>query len=84
MNKVRLEKFANALLKVGVNLQPGENVLVETDTNCLDLAREITKQAYQNDAKNVVVNIMFRIPRLVTLSFGQVIQHSITMSQMKR
>lgn len=55
MDSLRLEKYAKALLKVGVNVQPGETVLVETDTNGLELAREIARQGYAMGAKSVVV-----------------------------
>ncbi|MCF0111772.1 MAG: aminopeptidase [Erysipelotrichaceae bacterium] len=57
MNQVRLEKYARALLQIGVNLQPGETLVLQTITEAMDLAREITKQAFAMGAKDVVVHI---------------------------
>ncbi len=57
MNKVRLEKYAKTLLQVGVNIQPGEIVLLQTSTDAMDLAREVTKQAFALGAKDVIVHI---------------------------
>ncbi|MBO7697669.1 MAG: aminopeptidase, partial [Erysipelotrichaceae bacterium] len=57
MEKILNEKLAKVLLQVGVNLQKGENVLLQTDTNALDLAREITRQAYELGANDVQVRI---------------------------
>ena len=57
MEKILNEKLAKVLLQVGVNLQKGENVLLQTDTNALDLAREITRQAFELGANDVQVRI---------------------------
>ncbi|MCF0108906.1 MAG: aminopeptidase [Erysipelotrichaceae bacterium] len=57
MNQTRLEKYARVLLEVGVNLQKGETLVLQTITECMPLAREITKQAFAMGAKDVVVHI---------------------------
>ena len=57
MNNVRREKYARVLLEVGVNLQKGQILLLQTSTEALELAREITKQAFQMGAKDVIVHI---------------------------
>ncbi len=57
MKKTDTEKFARALLHVGVNLQKGERVLVQADTNSIPLAREITRQAFAMGAEDVQVSI---------------------------
>ena len=57
MKQILNEKLARALLQVGVNIKEGETVLLQTDTNALDLAREITKQAFELGAKDVQVRI---------------------------
>ena len=57
MDKILTEKLARGLLEVGVNLKEGESVLLQTDTNALELSREITKQAFELGAKDVQVRI---------------------------
>lgn len=57
MKQILTEKLARVLLQVGVNLKEGETVLLQTDTNSLSLAREITKQAFELGARDVQVRI---------------------------
>ena len=57
MNEVRRQKYARALLEVGVNLQKGQILLLQTCTDALELAREVTKQAFVMGAKDVIVHI---------------------------
>ena len=57
MNEVRRQKYARALLEVGVNLQKGQILLLQTCTDALELAREVTKQAFLMGAKDVIVHI---------------------------
>ena len=53
MNKWQLEKLARVLIRTGVNLQEGETVLLQTDTAAIDLAREITREAFEAGAADV-------------------------------
>ncbi len=57
MNEVRRQKYARALLEVGVNLQKGQILLLQTCSDALELAREVTKQAFLMGAKDVIVHI---------------------------
>ena len=57
MNKEQTEKFARALLEVGVNLKKGERVLLQVDSNAVPLAREMTRQAFAMGAEDVQVSI---------------------------
>lgn len=57
MNQVRLEKYARVLLKMGVNLQKGQILLLQVSTDGLELAREVAKQAFEMGAKDVVMHI---------------------------
>ena len=41
-----LRKYAELILKVGLNIQPGDNILLRLDEHGLPLAREIARQAY--------------------------------------
>lgn len=57
MNQTKLEKNALALLKIGVNIQKGETLVLQTSTEALELAREVTKQAFKLGAKDVIVHL---------------------------
>ncbi len=58
MNKqVKNEKLALALLRIGVNIQPGQTLVLQTNTEAIELAREVTKQAFAMGAKDVVVHL---------------------------
>ena len=57
MNKTEIGKFAEVLLRTGVNLQKGEKVLVQADTCSVPLAREIVRQAFMMGAEDVQVSI---------------------------
>lgn len=48
-----LEKYADLAIKVGVNIQPGQTLLLRTPIECAPLARKIVKKAYEVGAKNV-------------------------------
>lgn len=54
MKPALIEKYAKCLLHFGVHLQPGQYVILQTETGAIDLAREITKQAYEMGAREVI------------------------------
>ncbi|HZW99077.1 MAG TPA: aminopeptidase [Trueperaceae bacterium] len=43
----RLRRYADLLLKVGVNLQPGQKLVVRTSTESVDLTRLVVEGAYK-------------------------------------
>lgn len=55
---MNLTAYAKLLLTIGLNLQPNEGVAIECDIESADLAREVTKQAYEMGAScvNVIYN----------------------------
>ena len=55
MNKM-LEKYASLAVKKGVNLQENQTLLINTPVECVDFARAITKEAYKEGAKQVIVH----------------------------
>ena len=55
MNKM-LEKYASLAVKKGVNLQENQTLLINTPVECVDFARAITKEAYKQGAKEVIVH----------------------------
>ena len=50
-----LNKLARLAVKVGVNVQPGQSVVVRATTETKELAREITEEAYKAGARSVYV-----------------------------
>ena len=57
MNSVRLKKYAQVLLEIGVNFQKNQILLLQTCTDALDLARCLTDQAFAMGAKDVIVHL---------------------------
>lgn len=50
-----LEKYAELAVKVGINIQKGQTLVINGPTNNLEFIRLIAKKAYQAGAKNVHV-----------------------------
>ncbi|MDO4198552.1 MAG: aminopeptidase [Erysipelotrichaceae bacterium] len=57
MNTCFLEKYARVLVEVGVNLQKGQKLLLQCTSDSLDLARMISKVAFERGAADVAVFI---------------------------
>lgn len=53
--KQNLEKYAETVIKVGVNIQPGQTLIVSSDINSAPFVRLVTKSAYKAGAKLVQV-----------------------------
>lgn len=51
-----LEKYAELAVKVGVNIQPGQTLVVNTTLDSAEFVRLVVKNAYEVGANNVVVN----------------------------
>ena len=51
-----LDKYAKLAVKKGVNLQKNQVLLVNSPVECADFARAITKSAYEEGAKEVIVH----------------------------
>ncbi|GAE24457.1 aminopeptidase S [Halalkalibacter wakoensis JCM 9140] len=51
----KLEKYAELAVKVGINIQPGQTLVVRTPLNAADYVRAVAKKAYEAGAKNVHV-----------------------------
>ena len=48
-----LNKLARLAVKVGANVQEGQNVVVRTSTDTVEIAREVAKEAYAAGARRV-------------------------------
>lgn len=55
MNNTQLIKYAELLIKVGVNLQKGEMLVVSAPVGAVDLVRKVVKTAYKCGASSVDV-----------------------------
>ena len=51
----RLERFANLVVRIGANVQPGSSVLLRTDVAHLEIARAVVERAYVAGASWVEV-----------------------------
>ena len=56
MNKVMLEKYAKLIVKSGINLQKGQILIISSPVDCAYFTREIAQIAYNEGAKEVVIN----------------------------
>ena len=54
-NSVLLDKFAKLAVEIGANVQKDQIVVINASTETTDLARRITKAAYEVGAKKVIV-----------------------------
>jgi len=52
----KLTKYADLIVKVGVNIQDGQELYISTSLDSVELVREIVKSAYETGAKNVYVD----------------------------
>jgi aminopeptidase len=51
-----LEKYAELAVKVGVNIQKGQTLVVNATLDAAEFVRLVVKSAYETGAKNVIVN----------------------------
>ncbi|MBM7643945.1 aminopeptidase [Scopulibacillus daqui] len=52
----KLDKYAELIVKVGVNVQKGQEVLISSSIESAPLTRLVTKHAYDSGAKNVHID----------------------------
>jgi aminopeptidase len=52
----QIERFADLVVQAGVNVQPGQGVVVDTDTAHLEIARAVVEAAYRAGAAWVETN----------------------------
>jgi len=50
-----LSRYAEMIVKVGLNLQPGQRLFIATEMNTAPLVRKVTAKAYQNGSPLVTV-----------------------------
>ncbi|AQY51445.1 aminopeptidase [Listeria weihenstephanensis FSL R9-0317] len=52
----KLEKYAELIVKVGVNIQPNQKVVINSSVESAPLSRLLTKKAYEAGASDVIIN----------------------------
>ncbi len=58
MNEKMMRKYANMLARVGVNVQPGQKVLVEACVEGHEFANLFAEEAYKEGAGEVVIHYL--------------------------
>jgi aminopeptidase len=56
MNNVLIEKYAQLLVKTGVNIQKDQTLVINSPIECASFARNIALIAYKEGARDVVIN----------------------------
>lgn len=56
VNKETLKKYAALAVKVGVNIQKGQTLILNSPIECASFARMISEVAFEEGAKDVVIN----------------------------
>lgn len=54
--QLQLEKYADLAVKVGVNIQKGQKLVINATLDAAELVRHIVKKAYEAGANDVIVN----------------------------
>jgi aminopeptidase len=57
MHQELLKQYARVIVEVGINLQPGDNVIVRSDTESLELLREVVRICWAMGAHDVITRI---------------------------
>ena len=55
MNQTIYENYAKLAVEIGINLQPGQDVVINASTNVANFVKEIVKVCYENKARRVTV-----------------------------
>ena len=56
MDKNKLEKYARLVIKIGINLQKNQTLIISSPIECADFVRIASQIAYEEGARDVVIN----------------------------
>lgn len=56
MQKTLLKNYAKLVVNKGVNLQPGQVLIINSPISCVELTRALVEQGYKAKAKEVIIN----------------------------
>ena len=51
-----LKKYARLIVKIGINIRPNQTLVISSPVDCVDFARMIAEIAYEEGAREVVMN----------------------------
>src|SRR6185437_8767771 len=68
--QARIDRYAELVVRVGVNVQPGQPVFVQGEPSHAPIARAIAEQAYRVGASRVVVEYPDPLVRRAALLHG--------------
>jgi aminopeptidase len=54
--ELNLEKYAELAVKVGINVQKGQTLVIMTSISCADFVRKVALKAFEAGAKDVIVD----------------------------
>jgi aminopeptidase len=74
----RIDRYADLIVRVGANVQPGQTLFVNAMIEHTELARALTRAAYRADARYVDVRYQDQHVRraMIELASDEVLQHS--------
>ena len=55
MNQKVYENYAKLAVKIGINLQKGQDVTINASTRLVDIVKEVVRECYENGARRVTV-----------------------------
>jgi len=55
MKKSDLKKYAKTIVKMGANIKPGQDAIIVSSVNNVELVRLIVEEAYKAKARKVIV-----------------------------
>ncbi len=56
MNKSYLEKYSRLIVKIGINIQENQILVINSPIECFEVTRMISEVAYKEGAREVVIN----------------------------
>lgn len=65
--ELKMQKFAELAVRIGANMQPGQEVLIRADVACADFVRLLASKAYEFGAK--LVHVEWRDEKLSRIHF---------------
>ena len=87
LTQKQMEYFAELTVRIGANMQKGQEVVIRCDVNCADFAHLIAEKAYQFGAKKVMMQWRDEILSRLTIlnadkeTLCEIPQYSIDQSQ---
>ena len=81
-----LKKYAQLIVRQGVKLQKGQDLVISADVECAPLVKEIAKEAYERKTgargirsimEKVMTKVMFEIPSDDTIAECHITKDSI-------